>query len=334
MELLRGEALEARLRSGALPMPQLLTLSIQIGGALEAAHERGILHRDITPANIFITTDGQAKILDFGLGKLVNERAAADASSSSPTHSRSSGVPPDEQVPIDSVSRYGSPEQVRGEPVDGRTDLYSFGLVMFEMATGQPAFPDSDPAVIFEAVQNRLPPSPRMLNPEVPAALDAIIEKAVEKDRALRYQHAADLVTDLRRVKRGIDSSRSDSVPFTRPYPQGALGRGPGDSAPPRKRGPGVGRCFSFSRRPPSSCRCPAGFQVALRAPRRAAHRARFDPARGDREQDGGSRVRRHAAAGAGGAAEPVSISRHRAPGARPRDAAAHGTPAGCVPDS
>jgi tetratricopeptide (TPR) repeat protein len=226
MELLRGEPLDSRLRAGALSVSELLTVAIQIAGALEAAHERGILHRDITPANIFVTVDGQAKILDFGLGKLVNDRAANDVSSSSPTHSRSSGiVPENEVVPSGSVSRYGSPEQLRGEPVDGRTDLYSFGLVMYEMATGEPAFAPGDPAAVFEAVQNRVPPSPRTLKPDLPAALETIIEKAIEKDRALRYQHAADLITDLRRVKRSIDSTLSDAVPLPRTVRQPAAGR-------------------------------------------------------------------------------------------------------------
>src|SRR5437773_2015549 len=204
MELLDGESLADRIRRGPLDIDSLLTLGVQIVDALESAHSKGIVHRDLKPANIFVTSRGQAKILDFGVAK-IDRRQGADASSMVATVRKdqltSAGTT------IGTVA-YMSPEQARGEITDARTDLFSFGTVLYQMATGVLPFQGETSAVTFDNILNREPRSITELNPMLPAELNRIIGQALEKDRDLRYQSATDLKTALKRLKRDLDSGR------------------------------------------------------------------------------------------------------------------------------
>lgn len=203
MELLEGETLAERVRRGPVDLAQLLDLGMQITDALESAHAKGIVHRDIKPANIFINSRGQAKILDFGLAKVERSRSASGLSEA-PTAFR-----PEELTKagttLGTIS-YMSPEQARAQPTDARTDLFSLGTVLFQMATGTLPFQGETSAMIFDAILNREAPSASQINPSVPPELGRIVSKALEKDRNLRYQSATDLKTDLMRLKRDVDS--------------------------------------------------------------------------------------------------------------------------------
>jgi len=241
MELMKGRSLRDALAAGPLKIHQIVDVGIETADALQAAHSQGIVHRDIKPGNIFLTDRHHVKILDFGLAKLTGQ--STDAGSTVSTEDKTMAG-----ITLGTV-HYMSPEQATGEELDGRTDLFSLGVVLYECATGRHPFPGKTSAVILEAILNRAPLAPITLNPELPVRLQEVINNCLEKDRELRYQSAADLRADLKRVRRDLESGHSQAIeavatrgtshaagrahpPGTQPVPDARDGVGP----PPARR--------------------------------------------------------------------------------------------------
>src|SRR3984957_11309109 len=232
MEFLEGQTLKHRIDGRPLPIDFVLELGIQIADALDAAHAKGIIHRDIKPANIFVTKSRQAKLLDFGLAKMDSRRdlnATADGETLKDLTSPGSAL---------GTVAYMSPEQARGEDLDPRTDLFSLGATLYEMTTGKPAFDGNTSAVIFESILNRNPVPPRQLNPDLTPQLERILDRALEKDRDLRYQSAAEMRAEMKILKRTLDSQRNAAAQPS--PPSGSAAAAPRALPPPVARRGGL----------------------------------------------------------------------------------------------
>src|ERR1700678_3623551 len=235
MEFIDGETLRHHIHRQALPLEEILRLGMQIADALDAAHAEGIIHRDIKPANIFVTKRGQAKVLDFGLAKLLPKAVAAGGPGADGDDTDSTSI----VGIISGTPSYMSPEQIRGDTLDARTDIFSLGLVLYEMATGRQAFSGPTGGVIIEAVLTRAPAPARNINPNIPEKLEEIINKALHKDKAQRYQHAAEVRNDLQQLDRGSDSGWRSAAGSTETM-GGRAGRRGGGAPLSQARGSGA----------------------------------------------------------------------------------------------
>ena len=204
MELMDGQTLKYRIAGEPMPVDQIVKIGAQVADALEVAHQAGIVHRDLKPANLFVTERGDAKVLDFGLAKVSADRARSLSSGADSSEAETQLVPEQLTTPGTAMGTvaYMSPEQVRGEELDERTDVFSLGVVLYEMATGKQPFEGKTTGAIFDLILNRAPTAPVRINPELPDELERILDKALEKDKTLRYQSAAEMKADLLRLQR------------------------------------------------------------------------------------------------------------------------------------